>query len=56
MHSEFEWLRIALAVGLMALGFIVLPAFFLWRDNRIAQRQAEVAHDHAYEHDHGTTP
>jgi hypothetical protein len=53
MHSEFEWLRIGLAVGLMALGFIVLPAFFLWRDNRVAQRKADVAQ--AQEHDHGST-
>jgi uncharacterized iron-regulated membrane protein len=45
MHTEFEWVRIALAIGLLTLAFVILPAFFLWKDNRTAVRKAEAARD-----------
>jgi hypothetical protein len=38
--EQDEWLRIALAMGLMITGFILLPAFFLWKDKRQDAREA----------------
>ncbi len=38
--DKSEWLRIALAMALMISGFILLPAFFLWKDKREDEREA----------------
>lgn len=43
MISNSEWLRIALAVGLMTFAFGVLPAFFLWHDKRANAREHDDA-------------
>lgn len=43
MSDSFEWGRIALAMGLMLFGFILLPAFFLVRDQRQVEREAAAA-------------
>lgn len=40
MSNNFEWGRIAFAMGLMALGFFVLPGYFLWKDKRDDEREA----------------
>jgi hypothetical protein len=49
MHENFEWMRIAFAMALMLVGFILLPAFFLMRDKRQDEREAAAkqAHDEA---------
>ena len=56
MSNNFEWGRIAFAMGLMALGFFVLPGYFLRKDKRQDEREASAA-DAAYaanaEHDAG---
>lgn len=44
MNGNFEWMRIALAMGLMVTGFILLPMFFLWRDKRDDDRARMAAH------------
>ena len=41
MNSDFEWMRIGLAMGLMVTAFILLPMFFLWKDKRDDQRALE---------------
>ena len=38
VSTHFEWMRIALAMGLMLVGFILLPVYFLWKDNRDDER------------------
>ncbi len=38
MNDNFEWMRIALAMGLMVTAFILLPMFFLWKDKREDER------------------
>jgi hypothetical protein len=43
--EQAEWLRIALAMALMIGGFIVLPAFFLWKDKRQDEREAAAERD-----------
>jgi hypothetical protein len=43
VSSEFEWMRIALAMGLMVTAFILLPMYFLWKDKRDDDRAAVVA-------------
>jgi hypothetical protein len=40
MNNNFEWMRIALAMGLMGLACFVLPAFFPWRDKPADDRQS----------------
>lgn len=42
MNESFEWMRIAMAMGLMVTGFVLLPMFFLWKDKR-ADERAELA-------------
>ncbi len=39
MSTNFEWMRLAVAMALMVTGFILLPAFFLWKDNRDTERK-----------------
>ncbi len=41
MSSDFEWMRIGLAMALMVTGFILLPMFFLWKDKREDRRALE---------------
>ena len=46
MNTDFKWIRIAIAMGLMGAAYLVLPAYFLWHDKRVAERartQAEAA-------------
>jgi hypothetical protein len=38
VNTDFQWIRIAMAMGLMGLAYLVLPAYFLWHDNRVAER------------------
>jgi hypothetical protein len=38
VNTNFEWMRIALAMALMGGAFLALPAYFLWHDNRKAER------------------
>ena len=38
MHDSFEWMRIGIAMGLMAFAFVLLPMFFLWHDKRAQER------------------
>jgi hypothetical protein len=50
VNDGFEWMRIAMAMGLMVTGFVLLPMFFLWKDKREderAQLVAEAAHGQA---------
>jgi hypothetical protein len=50
VNDSFEWMRIALAMGLMVTGFVLLPMFFLWKDKREDERArvaAEAADDWA---------
>ncbi len=41
MQQDFEWMRVALAMGLMTLAFLVLPMFFLWKDKREDARKQQ---------------
>jgi cbb3-type cytochrome oxidase subunit 3 len=45
VSTDFEGMRIALAMGLMTLCFLVLPVFFLWRDKRADEQEAETLRD-----------
>lgn len=47
MSTDFEWTRIALAMGLMTFCFLVLPVFFLWRDNHAGEPEADTLRDTA---------
>jgi preprotein translocase subunit YajC len=51
MHENFEWMRIAFAMGLMLVGFILLPAFFLMRDKRQEEREAAAALEYSRTND-----
>lgn len=42
VNNGFEWMRIAMAMGLMVTCFVLLPMFFLWKDKR-ADERAELA-------------
>jgi hypothetical protein len=41
--SDFQWMRIALAMGLLAVAYLLLPAYFLWHDKRVAERARALA-------------
>ena len=38
VNSDFEWMRIGLAMGLMLVAFVLLPMFILARDRRARER------------------
>lgn len=38
VNDSFEWMRIGIAMGLMAVAFVLLPMFFLWHDKRAQER------------------
>jgi hypothetical protein len=44
-----EWIRIAIAMGLMLFGFILLPGFLLMRDKRQDDREAATAVESRHE-------
>jgi hypothetical protein len=46
-----EWIRIAIAMGMMLFGFILLPGFFLVRDKRQDEREASIDHEGVFARD-----
>jgi hypothetical protein len=44
--DQSEWIRIAIAMGLMIVGFILIPLFFLEKDRRGDERDALLSATH----------